>query len=450
MKLHVPHTWVLLFSLILLAALATWFIPAGEYRYVDAGGRSLVDPTSFHSVPPQPAGVIDALLAFPRGLTETAAIVFYIFIIGGAFGVIDESGAISGGIDAVVKGSGGRGEYVLPLLMVLFAIAGGTIGMAEETLPFLPGLVILSRRLGYDRITGGAIALVGAGAGFAGAFLNPFTVGVAQGIAGLPLFSGISYRLLAWVSMTTIGIAYVSHYARRIRVTPSEAAEEGPGRDSGGLTSRHVLVLAVVIMALGAVVVGAMRWSWGIPELSALFLAVAIAAGLAGGLGADGTAQAFVNGAAAIAGGALVVGLARGVLVVFEHAHVIDTILNRLSMAVAGLPGWASAAGVYGVQVLLNFLVPSGSGQAALSIPILAPLGDLMGVTRQTSVLAFQLGDGITNVFTPTQGYFMAGLAVIGVSWVDWARFIWRLILLWLAAGLVLVLIAHAMRLGPF
>jgi uncharacterized ion transporter superfamily protein YfcC len=207
---------------------------------------------------------------------------------------------------------------------------------------------------------------------------------------------------------------------------------------------RQILVLGVLAAALVAVAVGALEWQWGLLELSGLFVAVAVVAGVAGGLGANGTGEGFVAGATAMAGGALVVGLARGVLVVLDGAVVVDTVLHSVAGAVAGLPAWASVTGIYAVQVGLNYLVPSGSGQAALSIPVLAPLADLVGVTRQTTVLAYQLGDGISNVFTPTQGYFMAGLALIRVSWTRWAKFMWPLQLLWMGAGLVLLLIAHA------
>ncbi len=423
-------------------------MPAGAYERLDAGGRQVVDPGSYRQVPADPAGVGEVLLAFPRGLIETAAIVFYIFIIGGAFGVIEATGAIGGGIEAVARACGGRGDLVIVLLMLLFALAGGTIGMAEETLPFLPGLVLLARRLGYDEVTGGAIALVGAGAGFAGAFLNPFTVGVAQGIAGLPLFSGLGYRLRVWLVMTLIAIAWVLRYARGVRAAgpaaaPVEAEAAAPSA-AGALSGRQKLVLGVIVIALVAVAVGALEWQWGILELAGLFVAVAVAAGVAGGLGADKTADSFVTGAAGIAGGALVVGLARGVLVILEGSRTIDTLVHGVAGLVSDLPSSASVAGIYAVQVMLNYLVPSGSGQAALSIPVLAPIADLVGVTRQATVLAYQLGDGISNVFTPTQGYFMAGLALIRVPWTRWAKFMWPLQLLWLGAGLILLLIAHA------
>jgi uncharacterized ion transporter superfamily protein YfcC len=496
MRLRVPHTFVLLFALLVLAAIATHLLPAGRYeRVAGPGGRELVDPASYREVAAAPAGVADVLLAYPRGLVETAVIVFYIFLIGGAFGVITATGAIDAAIHGVVAACRGRGEVVIPLLVVGFSFGGATIGMAEETLPFLPMLVVLARRLGYDEVVAGGIALAGAGAGFSGAFLNPFTLGVGQQIAGLPPLSGLGYRLVVWVVITAVTVAYVAWYAARVRAgrlaaaalaaapaperarspasgggvdarsgsgepLPTElapgssaevaspaASEPAPAR--AGASARELAVLGLLLAGLLAVVVGALHYGWGILEMSGLFVALAVLSGLVGGLGADATAERFVAGAAAMTGGALVVGLARGVLVIFDRAAVTDTILHGLVGLVAGLPPAVTVVGIYAVQVVLSYVVPSGSGQAALSLPILAPLGDLVGVTRQTTVLAYQFGDGFSNVFTPTQGYFMAGLALIGVSWVRWARFMWPLQLLWLACGLVLLLIAHAMRWGP-
>ncbi len=451
MKIRVPHTFVLLFMLIVVAAVLTWWIPAGEYARIEKDGRTVVDPGSYHRLPPEPAGVEEILLAYPRGLAATAAIVFYIFLIGGAFNVVTATGAVDAAIGYTLRLAHGRGPWVIALLMLLFALGGGTIGMAEETLPFLPALVILARRLGYDETTGAAIALVGAGAGFAGAFLNPFTVGVAQGIAGLPLFSGMGYRVIVWAVVTAIAIVYVSRYAARIRHQPLSDSPPASDASTAGVPGlRQKLVLTALLVCLALVIVGALYWEWGILELAGLFVGLAVVAGIAGGLGPDATAEKFVEGAAGIAGGALVVGLARGVLVVFDGAHVTDTILNALATLVQGLPAQVSIVGIYAVQVLLSYLVPSGSGQAALSLPILVPLADLVGVTRQTSVLAYQFGDGFSNIFTPTQGYFMAGLALAGVPWTRWAKFLWKLQLLWLGAGLILLLIAHAIRWGPF
>ncbi len=443
---RVPHTWVLLAALALVAGLATHLIPAGEYARVEHGGRSLVDAGSFHRIEGHPATLGDLALAFPRGLEATARIVFYILIIGGAFAVVQATGAIDAGIGLALAACRRREGLVIPFLMVVFALGGGAFGMAEETLPFLPALVLLARRLGYDDLTGGAIALVGAGAGFAGAFMNPFTVGVAQGIAGLPLFSGMAYRWVVWTVTTSIAVVFVTRHARRVRRLP-EAGSEGDETPRG---PRQLAVLALLGGSLVVLVFGALARGWGILELSGLFLTVAVAAGAVGGLGANRTAEVFVEGVSAMAGGALVVGLARATLVLLDGARVTDTILHGLAGAVAGMPNWATVTGIYGVQVALNFLVPSGSGQAVLTMPILAPLGDLVGVTRQTSVLAYQLGDGFTNIFTPTSGYFMAGLALIRVPWARWAKFLLPLQVIWMAAGLVLLLIAQAFHWGPF
>jgi uncharacterized ion transporter superfamily protein YfcC len=447
-RLKLPHTFVLLFGLVALAALATHFVPAGRYERVRGeDGRERVDAASYHRVEARPAGLAEVLLAYPRGLVETAPIVFYIFLIGGAFGVLGATGALDAAIRALVAACRGRGEVVVPLLVVVFSLGGATIGMAEETLPFLPMLVVLARRLGYDELTAGAIALAGAGAGFSGAFMNPFTLGVGQQIAGLPPLSGFGYRLVVWAVLTAITAIYVARWARRTRGEPAaEAAPEAAAR----ATPRQLAVLALLVVGLAAVVVGSLRLGWGILELAALFVALGVVGGLVGGLGADRTAERFLEGAASMTAGALVVGLARGVLVVFDGARTTDTVLHALASAVAGLPSAVTVVGIYAVQVLLSYLVPSGSGQAALSLPILVPLGDLVGVARQTTVLAYQFGDGFSNVFTPTQGYFMAGLALIGVPWTRWARFMAPLQGLWLAAGLVLLLAAHALGWGPF
>jgi uncharacterized ion transporter superfamily protein YfcC len=437
-----PHTYVLLLTLVAVAAALTHLIPAGSFQRIEQGGRTLVVPGSYARQLAHPAGIGAVFMAWPRGLSATASIVFYIFLIGGTFGVINATGAVDGAIGVVVRAGRGRGPWVLAVLMLAFSVGGGTIGMAEETLPFIPALVLLSRRMGYDDVTGCAIALVGAGAGFSGAFLNPFTVGVGQAIAGVPLFSGMGFRLVVWTVITAIAIVYVLRYARRVRREPDGALAASTAAHA--LTARHRAVLAILFLTLSAVVVGAMKLSWGLDQLAALFVAAAGLCGMAGGLGASATAERFVEGAAGIAGGALVVGLARGVLVIFDGAGITDTLLNAMAGAVAGLPAWASVLGIYAVQVALSYVVPSGSGQAALSLPILVPLADMVGVTRQTSVLAYQFGDGFSNILTPTQGYFMAALALAKIPFARWARFVFPLQLIWLAAGAALLLIAYS------
>lgn len=459
MKLRVPHTYVLLVGLIALAAVSTWIIPAGSYDRVVADGREVVDPLSYHSVEARPAGPGAFILAFPRGLREIAEIVFYIFIIGGAFGVLDRTGVIRSGVRGLVRRLGRNKGLIVPFLTVVFAVGGGTIGIAEETLVFLPALLLLARSLGYDSLVAGGVALVGANAGFAGAFMNPFTVGVAQGIVGLPLFSGLGFRLGLWTVMTAVTVVFLTRYAKRVAARPEtslvyeldrarEAETDAEGPEP--FARKHLAVLGLVVASLVLLVVGAIRWRWGILELSGLFFGLAIVAGPLGGLTLDDTARAFVRGAADIAYAALIVGLARGTLVVLRDARVVDTITHGLAASLRGLPSSMSAVGIYVVQNLLHFVVPSGSGQAAVSMPVLAPLGDLVGVTRQTNVLAYQLGNGLTNVFIPTQGYFMAALGILRIPWTKWVRWLLPLLLIWLAIGCAAVVVASLVRLGPF
>lgn len=459
MKIKVPHTYVLLVCLIIVAALSTWIIPAGRYARVEQQAREIIVPGSYHSVEAKPAGISEILLAFPKGLIEVADIVFYIFIIGGAFGVLNRTGTIQAGINFIVRRIGAKRALIVPVITLMFAIGGGSIGIAEETLIFLPALLLLARSLGYDSLVAGGIALVGANAGFASAFMNPFTVGVAQGIVGLPLFSGIEYRAIVWAIITTVTIIFLTRYAARVKAKPSislmyeldRQREPIESQDiEARFTKRHVAVLIISVLALGALAIGAIQWQWGILQLSALFFGLSIVAGPLGGLSFDETAKSFIKGAADITYAALVVGLARGTLVVLRDAYVIDTITHAMASAVQRLPSSASVMGIYVMQNGLNFIVPSGSGQAAVSMPILAPLGDLLGITRQTNVLAYQLGNGFTNIFTPTQGYFMAGLGILQIPWSTWVRWLLPLLLIWLVIGSGAVLVAHAIHWGPF
>ncbi len=459
MKTRVPHTYVLLFGLIILAAISTWIIPAGSYDRVIEHGRELIDPGSFRPVEGRPAGIPSLLIAFPRALAEVADIIFYIFIIGGAFGVLNRTGAIQSGIHSLVRRMGGRRAVLLVVLTLVFAFGGGSIGIAEETLVFLPALLLLARSLGYDSLVAGGIALVGANAGFASAFMNPFTVGVAQGIVGLPLFSGLEFRLVLWAIMTTITILFLARYAARVRINPEtslmyeldkQRVEPASVEDSDTFTRRHGAVLLVALAALVILALGALRWHWGIRELSGLFFGLAVVAGPVGKLSANETAKSFINGAADLTYAALVVGLARSILVILRDAQVMDTLTHALAATIRHWPSSVSAAGIYFFQNVLNFFVPSGSGQAAVSMPILAPLGDLLGITRQTNVLAYQLGNGLTNIFVPTQGYFMAALGILGIPWSKWVRWLLPLLLIWVVVGCGAVLVAQAIHWGPF
>jgi uncharacterized ion transporter superfamily protein YfcC len=459
-KFKVPHVYIILLTVVAICAVLTYLVPAGHYeRVAGPGGRMIVDPDSFQNIAQTPVGLFDFLLAVPKGMVEIAEIIFFIFIVGGSFGVVNATGAIEAGIGKITKKMAGKERAIIPIVMILFSLGGAIFGMAEETLPFVPIMVTLAIALGFDSLTGAGIVLAGAGAGFAAAFMNPFTVGVAQGIAELPLFSGMGYRIFCYVSMLALTVAFIYWYAGRVKKDPSRSLMHDIDKTREEVldlsvmkefTTSHQLVLLVLAGTMVLLVFGVMQYGWYIQEISALFLGMAILTGIVGKLGFNGFAINLAEGMAALTTGALVVGFARAILVVLTQGNILDTILFGAATAVASLPSIFSAMGMYVFQCLLNFIVPSGSGQAAVSMPIMAPLGDLVGVTRQVAVLAYQFGDGISNIFTPTSGYFMAGLALAKIPWDRWAKWFLPLILLQYLLGAILVTIAHFIKLGPF
>ena len=459
-KFQVPHVYVILLVVVAICAILTYVAPAGEYARVEGpGDRMVVDASSFTYVDQTPVNLFGFLLSVPKGMAETAEIIFFIFIVGGSFAVVQATGAIEAGIGRITKTMAGKERLVIPIVMILFSLGGSVFGMAEETLPFIPIMVTLAIALGFDSLTGAAIVLVGAGAGFAGAFMNPFTVGVAQGIAELPYLSGMGFRIGMYFAMIILTVVFVFLYAGKVKRNPEKSLMYDIDKTRNDVldlsvlkefTIYHKLVLLVVAGTIALLVFGVIKYGWYIQEISALFLGMAIVSGIIGKLGLNGTAENLLIGMASLAGGALVVGFARAILVVLSEGHILDTLLFSISSTVAHLPSALTALGMYIFQCLLNYIVPSGSGQAAVSMPIMAPLADLVGVTRQTAVIAYQLGDGISNIFTPTSGYFMAGLALAKIPWDKWAKWILPLILLQYLLGAVLVTIAHAVQLGPF
>lgn len=450
--LQVPHVYAIIFGLIILAAIATYLVPAGAFdRTENSSGLDVVVDGSFHAVDSTPAQLMGIFTSIHRGMVEAAPIIFFIFIVGGAFGVFRATGTADAAVSAIAARTKGREVLVIPLLMIFFALGGAIFGLAEETIPYIMIVTPLAIMLGYDSLVGAGVVLIGAASGFSAAFLNPFTVGVAQGIAGLPLFSGVFVRFIFWVIFVGVSIAYVTWYAVKIRRNPAKSsvrAEDLIRSDinrepSVPMTKRQIIILSILLLTVLSLAFGVITFGWYIAEISALFLMMAILMSFVGRLGVNGTAEAFVTGCIAMTMGALVVGLAYGVLAILKDAYIMDTIIFSLSNTVRGLPPELSALGMYGTQSLMNFVIPSGSGQAALSMPIMAPLADLVGVDRQTAVLAFQFGDGISNILTPTSGYFMAALAAAGVSWIKWVRWVWPLILIQYLLGAIFVLTAH-------
>ena len=450
-----PDAFVLIFIISAVVAALTWVVPGGEYERKEVDGRQVVVADSFHSVESRPQGPMAVLMAPLKGFVGAAKIIGFVFLIGGAFRIIRDTGAVDRGILALAK-MHERSAWVralwIPIFMVIFALAGAVVGMSEEIIPFVLIFVPLALTLGYDSITGVAVPYVGAHAGFAAAFLNPFTVGVAQGIADVPLFSGLPYRLFCWTVVTVVAMAYVLWHAERVRRDPTrsptyeldeklraklKSAAKPEEEEQFGTQDRIALLLtAASLIALGW---GVVKQGWYLNEIAALFFLLGIVTGLIARLGGSEIARGFVEGSRELIPTALVIALARGILVLAEDGRIIDPILASLAAPIGSLHPIVSGHAMFAMQTVLNFFVPSGSGQAALTMPIMAPLSDLVGVSRQTAVLAFQMGDGFSNMIIPTSAVLMGVLAIAEIPWTRWARWMLPLQIILFVVGLLLL-----------
>lgn len=460
-RMKMPHTYVILFSIVILAAIASYTLPAGVYdRSKDpATGRTLVNPASYHHVEQTPVSPFDLFKAIPRGMVAGADIVFFIFICGGAFTVIQATGAVNSGLARFIMKLRGYENLLIPLTMLLFSVFGFTMGMSEEVIVFIPIGVLLARALKYDDIVAVSMLSTGAAIGFASGLLNPFTVGVAQTIAELKMFSGLEFRIIGFVFLYLSGVIYTMNYAKKVKANPEYSyvyeemqknKEVGVLDESVQFTGVHQAVALVCLAFLGVMIYGVMKLDFYITELAAVFLAMGIVGGLVGRLGPNQIAMHFVAGCRDIVFGALVVGVARAILVVLQDGQIIDTIIHGLANGVSIFPKGLAAVGMFWVQSIINFFIPSGSGQAAATMPIMAPLADLLGITRQTAVLAFHYGDGFSNSIIPTSASLMGVLAMAHVPYEKWFRFIWPLMVIWTIIGSVMCYIAAVINLGPF
>jgi uncharacterized ion transporter superfamily protein YfcC len=466
-SLRLPHTLLLIYIMVVLTVIATWVIPGGEYQRVEKEGRTVPVAGSFQRVANQPQGLGGLLVSPTRGFIDAAAIIAILFIVGGAFNVIQQTGAIAAVIRNITFTFGRKKALrvlLIPVIMLIFSLGGGVWGMCEETMPFILIFVPLALSLGYDTIVGVAMCFLGAAAGFAGAFFNPFTVGIAQGIAGLPMYSGLGYRLAVWACGTAIAIAVVMRYAARIHKNPSlsptyeedcekkkKLSVDKPVLERVALTIRQWAVLLVFLAGFGVMVLGilgAFGKKWYINEIGGVFLAMGILAGLVGGLKGDVFGKAFVDGAKDMINAALIIGTARAILIVAQDGKILDTILAALAGTISQFSPVISAQIMFASQCVINFFVHSGTAQAALTIPIMAPLGDLVGITRQTSVFAFQLAEYINPVL-PTSGVTMGVLGLAGLRWEKWAKWLLPLLILWVLFAALALIPPVLMKWGP-
>ncbi len=457
--IKVPDTLVIIFAILCMVVLLTWLVPAGSFAMETKQGREVLVPGSYSRVASQPQGVGALLMAPVRGFISAAQIIAFVFIVGGSIFVVSASGAIDAGLQRLVAISARRPaarRYMVVLLIVMFSLAGATFGMSEEVIAFVIITIPLAHSLGYDTLTGVFIPFVGAGAGFAGAFSNPFTIGIAQGIADLPPFSGYGYRLLIWACFTLLTVVFMLWYLRKISRDPSKAYRSAVGNDleapaeSLDFDGRRRAVLIIFLLTIVVLVLGVAHLDWYITEIAGLFFGMAILTGVVARMHPNRVATAFAKGAKEMMTAALVIGFSKGILIVAQDGKIIDTILHALAGSVEGLHRVLAAEAMFGVQTAINFFLPSGSGQAALTMPIMAPLSDLLGITRQTAVLAFQLGDGLSNMIIPTSGVTMGVLSIAKIPYQVWVRWMAPLMLLYVLLAMAVLVPAVLLEWGPY
>jgi uncharacterized ion transporter superfamily protein YfcC len=532
----VPNTYVIVFAIIAISAIFTWIVPGGEYdrhtEMVNGVERTVISPDSFHYIDnhPQTWQVFSALF---EGFVDKADIIVFILLIGGAFWIMNHSKAIDVGIFAFLKFTKklerfkwirflGIDNIVLTLIMLMFSVFGATFGMSEETIAFIIVIVPLTISMGYDSITGTAIVFVAAGLGFAGAILNPFTIGIAQGLSDLQLFSGIEYRMFSWVVINIIGIAYILRYAKRVKKAPERSPvykedqywRDRESKDAESINyhtpitawisfvitllvlvvysisfedftlkettlkignssftgpaipiltglfavlslislrkSVHFYILNLLLFTILFLIVGVMGYGWYVMEIATLFFAMGILSGMSMSYSGDKIVKLFIEGVKDILSAGLIVGLAGGIIIVLQEGKIIDTILH-------GLAGWMDNTGkvgsvgiMYVIQNFINVIIPSGSAKAALTMPIMAPFSDVIGVSRQATVMAFQFGDGFTNMITPTSGVLIAVLGVAKIPYDKWVKWITPLMITMLILGFLLLIPTVTMNLNGF
>lgn len=465
-QFKVPHVYAIIFALMVIFAVLTWIVPSGSYQRQEVNGREVtvagtyeqsektyIDEETGDEVDLR-QGVFDVLQAPTRGIQEAIEVVAFILIVGGSFQVITKTGAITSGMGRVVRRFKNKDILIIPIAMVLFALGGTSFGMAEETLPFFAIFMPIMMAMGFDSMTAFMVVFVGARTGYIASTINPFNVLIAQGILGIQGNPQLWLRMIALVVLTAVAITWVVLYARRVKKNPEssitfeddiakkvEFAADESALDAE-FTGRQKGVLAVFIAGMCLIIWGLVTQGWYMNEISAVFFAMGLLAGVIAGFSQDVIAQEFVAGIADFAFSAIVVGLARGILVIASDGMIIDTILNALATGLGGIPAVLFTTLLYAVENLLAILVPSSSGLAALTAPIFGPLTELMGLNPEAAVWALSMGSATMSLICPTSAILVAGLGVCKIKLGQWWKTVWKFFLVVSLINIVFVAIS--------
>ena len=451
-----------LVAIMLIVTVASYIVPVGSYERIVVDGQEMVDPASYHPVERSPITPFNLLISVTLGMQRGSAIIFFLLIIGAMFAILDGTGAINAGMTNVVRAMKGKELLMIPVCMIVFGMGSAFCANFEEFLAFVPLVLACCLTMGFDSLTAVGIIFCAAASGYGGAITNAFTTGIAQSIAGLPMFSGMGLRIAVFVTLLSVSIIYVTWHALRVKKNPQLSSTYDVDRltaknvalnvtESVPLTTRQKIVLAVFIGGIAFTVYGIIKKGYYIDELAGIFLAIGIIGGLIGGLRPGEICEHFEKGCVNMLFPCIMVGLANSVIILLEQSNMMDSIIHLLASALNGLSPMLTAFGMFVVTDLFNVLIPSGSGKAAIVMPIMVPLADMMDITRQTSVLAFQLGDAFTNVMAPTGGEILAALAMCGgVSFKKWMKYLLPLFICWWIIAFIFLAIAVYTGYGPF
>ncbi len=456
----VPHSFIIILFIILFAVGLTWVVPAGKFKRVkNEQGISVVNPASFALADRTPVNPFEIPNFIVQGFMKSTDLFFLILLAGGAFHIIVSSGALQSVIGKAARKFSNREAVFIPILTLVFGLIATTQGV-NMFIGFAPVMVMIARAMGFDSIVGAAIILLGGAVGFSTGTLNPNTTIIAQKLADLPLYSGIEYRAISFVVYMIITDIFLVRYAKSVRKNPklspmyamdlADTDTKNSDLDSfEPMNTRKWLVIASLVGALGIIVYGGIKLDWGLPESSAAFLWLGIVAGIAAGFGPSKIALGFIDGSKRMVSAAMIIGLARAVPEVLAKGTIIDTIVFGLGNTLNSVPRLAQGIAMYLVDNVINVFITSGSGQAAATMPILIPLSDMVGISRQTTILAYNFGDGFSNYILPTSTALMGILGAANIPYDRWMKFMWKMFLIWFATGSVLVLIAQIIHLGP-
>ncbi|PAB59104.1 YfcC family protein [Anaeromicrobium sediminis] len=450
-KFKIPNTYTLIMLFVIIAVLLTYIIPAGQYEMVkdDVTGKTLIDPNSFHFVEKNPVGIMGFLLSITNGMTGAASIIFLVFLVGGYFQIVNDTGAIDSAINLSINKLKDKALLVIPIIMALMSVLGALGIIVNAAIAFIPIGVALAKKLKLDPVVGISIMYLGAYSGFTSSPMGPFNTVLGQTIAGIPIMSGFGFRSIVWAAIFLVTLWYTISYSKKLQKDINDSVldkiewsdKEGAEDEPSEFNFRHGLILLVLTAGFALYAYGSFKLKWKLNYLSAIMLAVALISGFIGKMHPDDMAKSFISGCKSMVYGALVIGFAKAITIVLTDGKVIHSIIYYMSMPLSKVPPTISSILMFYINLIFNFFVPSGSGQAMVVMPLMAPMADVVNVTRQVAVSAYQYGDGFSNTIIPTSGVLMATLGVAKVPYEKWVKFMLPLFGLWVLIGTLAVAI---------